>query len=53
MHKFLEWTEDFDTGLTADDWKQILENQDFILTHPIGSIASWLYNDNRNETSLS
>ena len=40
-----EWTpaEDFDTGLTADDWKEILEDNDFIKKHPAGSIALWLY----------
>lgn len=50
-----EWTpsEDFDTGLTADDWKAILENDDFIKKHPAGSIALWLYYDNRNDTPLS
>ena len=50
-----EWTpaEDFDTGLTADDWKEILENDDFIKNHPAGSIALWLYYDNRNDTPLS
>ena len=36
-----EWTptEDFDTGLTADDWKEILEDDDFIKNHPAGSIT--------------
>ena len=50
-----EWTpsEDFDTGLTADDWKQIFEDDGFIKKHPAGSIALWLYYDNRNDTSLS
>lgn len=40
-----EWTpaEDFDTGLTADDWKEILEDDDFIKNHPAGSITLWLY----------
>ena len=40
-----EWTpsEDFDTGLTADDWKEILEDDDFIKSHPAGAVALWLY----------
>lgn len=43
-----EWTpaEDFDTGLTADDWKEILEDDDFIRTHPVGLITLWLYYKN-------
>ena len=50
-----EWipAEDFKTGLTADDWKEILEDDDFIKNHPAGSIALWLYYDNRNDTPLS
>ena len=43
-----EWipAEDFDTGLTADDWKEILEDDDFIRTHPVGLITLWLYYKN-------
>lgn len=50
-----EWTpaEDFDTGLTADDWKEILEDDDFIKDHPAGAITLWLYYYNRNDTPLS
>lgn len=50
-----EWTpaEDFDTGLTADDWKEILEDDDFIKDHPAGAITLWLYYDNRNDAPLS
>lgn len=50
-----EWipAEDFNTGLTADDWKEILEDNDFIKKHPAGSIALWLYYDNRDDTPLS
>lgn len=40
-----EWTpaEDFDTGLTADDWKEILEDKYFQDNKPIGLITLWLY----------
>ena len=40
-----EWTpaEDFDTGLTADDWKEILEDKYFQDKKPIGLITLWLY----------
>lgn len=40
-----EWTpaEDFNTGLTADDWKEILEDKYFQDNKPIGLITLWLY----------
>lgn len=40
-----EWipAEDFDTGLTADDWKEILEDKYFQDKKPIGLITLWLY----------
>lgn len=45
MTEATEWTpaEDFDTGLTADDWKEILEDKYFQDKKPIGLITLWLY----------
>lgn len=45
MAEATEWTpaEDFDTGLTADDWKEILEDKYFQDKKPIGLITLWLY----------
>lgn len=45
MTEATEWTpaEDFDTGLTADDWKEILKDKYFQDKKPIGLITLWLY----------